>query len=153
MITVTDVDKAIADRRELEYRAEYDELTGHYNFSKFKTDAAALLRSRGEKKYALWYCDLRNFKLINDMYGYDFGDQVLRFWANIGSSTMREGEIFARVSGDYFVCLRYYGDRRELEECFQEMSGHLYKYGKDQGKNCGLSLFPACTASRKMKIY
>lgn len=140
MITVTDVDKAIADRRELEYRAEYDELTGHYNFSKFKTDAAALLRSRGEKKYALWYCDLRNFKLINDMYGYDFGDQVLRFWANIGSSTMREGEIFARVSGDYFVCLRYYGDRRELEECFQEMSGHLYKYGKDQGKKLRLEL-------------
>lgn len=49
MITVTDVDKAIADRRELEYRAEYDELTGHYNFSKFKTDAAALLRSRREE--------------------------------------------------------------------------------------------------------
>ncbi len=140
MITVTDVDKATVDRMELEYRAEYDALTGHYNFSKFKAGAAALLRSRGEKKYALWYCDLRNFKLINDMYGYDFGDQVLRFWANIGSSAMREGEIFARISGDYFVCLRYYETRRELEQCFQEMSGHLYKYGKDQGKKLRLEL-------------
>lgn len=140
MITVADVDKATVDRRELEYRAEYDTLTGHYNFSKFKADAAALLRSGGKRKYALWYCDLRNFKLINDMYGYDYGDQVLRFWANIGSGAMREGEIFARVSGDYFVCLRHYETRRELEECFKQMSEQLSKYGKDQGKKLRLEL-------------
>lgn len=140
LITVTDVDKATKDRRELEYRAEYDALTGHYNFSKFKQDATALLHAKSGRKYSLWYCDLRNFKLINDMYGYDFGDQVLRYWANLGASALREGEVFARISGDHFASLRYYDDRSELEESFEEISFQLAEYGKKQGKKLRLEL-------------
>lgn len=140
LITVTDVDKATKDRKELEYRAEYDDLTGHYNFSKFKKDATALLHAKNGRKYSLWYCDLRNFKLINDMYGYDFGDKVLRYWANLGSSTLREGEVFARISGDNFASLHYYDDRNELEENFEKIAYQLTEFGKKQGKKLRLEM-------------
>lgn len=140
LFTITDVDEATRNRRELEYRAEYDDLTGCSNFSRFKIEARKILENRNEKKYALWYCDLRNFKLVNNVYGYDFGDQVLQYWAKISSREQREGEIFARVSADHFVSLLWYDSIEELEQRFQKNAGLLAKFKGLAGKKLRLEM-------------
>lgn len=140
LFTITDVDEATRNRRELEYRAEYDDLTGCSNFSRFKIEAKQILENRNEKKYALWYCDLRNFKLVNNVYGYDFGDRVLQYWAKISSRDQREGEIFARVSADHFVSLLWYDSIDELERRFQKNAGLLAKFKGLAGKKLLLEM-------------
>lgn len=140
LFTITDVDEATRNRRELEYRAEYDDLTGCSNFSRFKIEARQILENRTEKKYALWYCDLRNFKLVNNVYGYDFGDRVLQYWAKISSRDQREGEIFARVSADHFVSLLWYDSIEELEKRFQKNAGILAKFKGLAGKKLRLEM-------------
>lgn len=93
--TISDMDDNVRALRHLRYQAEHDPVTGYSNFAKFKTDAAELLATRGDRKYSLWYCDIRNFKFINDIYGYDIGDELLSYWAEL----IAEGARRERRSG------------------------------------------------------
>ena len=52
---------------------------------------------------AVLFVDLDNFKLINDSYGHDKGDQLLDVNANAIKNTLREQDLVARVGGDEFI--------------------------------------------------
>ena len=49
--------------------------------------------------------DLDDFKLINDRYGHQMGDQVLQRLAYSGASTLRRGDLFGRIGGEEFAAL------------------------------------------------
>ena len=49
--------------------------------------------------------DLDHFKLINDRYGHQMGDQVLQRLAYSGASTLRRGDLFGRIGGEEFAAL------------------------------------------------
>lgn len=116
--TISDVDENVRALERLRYQAEHDPLTGYSTFAKFKEDAARILKERGDRPCSLWYCDIRNFKFINDIYGYDTGDALLNHWAAGLADRARPGETFARISGDNFVLLRDYQGREDLVRRF-----------------------------------
>lgn len=116
--TITDVDENVHALQSLRYQAEHDALTGYSNFVKFKADAVRMIGERGDRAYSLWYCDIRNFKFINDIYGYDTGDALLNYWARVIADGARPGETFARISGDNFVMLRWYEGPEDVEARF-----------------------------------
>lgn len=112
-------------RKALEELAYTDDVTGYGNLAKFLIDAEKLLRENKDKKYTLWYSDLKNFKSINGIFGYDTGDRLLKYWADIINGNMREGEAFGRASGDNFVVLREFVSREESEQRFQWLVGQI----------------------------
>ena len=126
--TISDMDDNVRALRHLRYQAEHDPVTGYSNFAKFKTDAAELLAARGDRKYSLWYCDIRNFKFINDIYGYDIGDELLSYWAELIAEGARPGETFGRISGDNFALLRCYRDIDDLVARFLRCSDLLTRF-------------------------
>lgn len=126
--TISDMDENVRALRSLRYQAEHDPVTGYHNFSKFKADAAELLAGRGDRNYSLWYCDIRNFKFINDIYGYDIGDELLSYWAELIAEGARPGETFGRISGDNFVLLRTYVDNDDLVMRFLRCSDLLTRF-------------------------
>ena len=140
IITINNIDQSVKERIALEYRAEHDELTGYYNYSKFKREVSKLLKKRDGKKYALWYSDLKNFKLINDIYGYDIGDRILKYWADILASNIGKEEVFARVSADHFVSLRLYEQRSEMEEWFNYVSKKMEEYKEQSNQKINLEI-------------
>lgn len=83
-----------------------DPLTGAYNFETFKKKAQKLL-TQTTKKYSLSYVDFADFKYINDVFGYKYGDEILINYAATISNELRTGEVLGRVSADNFVILRY----------------------------------------------
>ncbi len=86
--------------RELTILAATDPLTGCINRREFHrriTDVAGL--SNG----ALLMLDLDKFKQINDTFGHDAGDLVIRDFANRISSNSREDDLVARFGGEEFV--------------------------------------------------
>ena len=87
----------------LEHQATHDPLTGLANRGKFVEELTIALNDR--KSAALLFCDIDNFKGINDTHGHDAGDVVLKFVANQLGSVCGPSELIARFGGDEFCVL------------------------------------------------
>lgn len=92
--------------------AQRDPLTGAYQIDAFKEKAQTLLDRAGNERYAVICTDFVDFKYINDMFGYAYGDEVLARYGEILRAGLRERELCGRVSADNFVLLLRY-DRKE----------------------------------------
>jgi len=75
------------------------------NRRKFTEDAELLLRQvkRSKGKMAIIYIDLDNFKWVNDDYGQEAGDEVLKSVANSLQQYCRDNELVCRLGGDEFM--------------------------------------------------
>ena len=97
--------RQIDDQDELERLSSTDGLTGLMNRRAFqKALETAIARAhRNRTGGALLYVDLDNFKSINDTYGHETGDTILREVAEILGSRSRTYDLVARLGGDEFV--------------------------------------------------
>lgn len=84
----------------LKEKASYDKLTGFLNKSSGSEKVADMCRTCTGTMMIL---DLDNFKLINDIYGHDMGDQVLIAFSNIARHNIRSEDIVSRIGGDEFL--------------------------------------------------
>lgn len=102
-----DVTKRKQAENNLERLALYDDLTGLPNRKLFFDRFEMMLNSarRDKTTCGLLYLDLNGFKAINDDYGHQAGDTVLRLSAQRISSTIRDIDTVARIGGDEFVVL------------------------------------------------
>jgi diguanylate cyclase (GGDEF)-like protein/PAS domain S-box-containing protein len=98
-----DVSELHAARRQLEHLASHDPLTGLPNRSLLNDRLAQLLRAR--RPLALLYVDLDRFKPINDNFGHEVGDELLRRVAQRLTTATDASDLVARVGGDEFVVL------------------------------------------------
>jgi diguanylate cyclase (GGDEF)-like protein len=82
-------------------------LTGLVNRSGLATAAAATFRRtrRLGERIAVLYCDVDDLKGINDTWGHEWGDLVLRTVADRIAGTLRGSDVAARVGGDEFIVL------------------------------------------------
>lgn len=101
----------ITERKEMENKlrelAHFDTLTGLANRAFFLShlERAVSTRRRRPAPLALMYLDVDHFKAINDSYGHDAGDALLRAFAQRVTDTVRELDIFARLGGDEFALI------------------------------------------------
>lgn len=102
-------------RQVLETMAMTDSLTGLPNRraaeDRFTGELARAKRAR--QSFAIAVCDLDRFKLINDHFGHDVGDEVLRHVANIMCAALREGDWVARWGGEEFIIFLHHSDQAE----------------------------------------
>ncbi len=113
------------NRKALEHLAFVDPVTGHRNLQGFLIDADEILsRTRGDG-YAVCYCDIKNFRYINDVFGRDVGDRMLRYLADFQDRISQEGEISARIGEDTFVALRKYNSKRNIQQRFEGTAQQL----------------------------
>jgi diguanylate cyclase (GGDEF)-like protein len=93
--------------RRLSHLAATDSLTGIANragfFDAAQREIAASLRS--EKPPALLMIDMDHFKQINDTYGHETGDAVLRSFAKLCRRQFRANDIVGRLGGEEFAIL------------------------------------------------
>ena len=129
-----------AHHREIERMAYYDSLTGLYSSDKFKIEGNALLaaareglsanesRSGGkggqegdrapaaegaQGGVAVAYFNISDFKLINDVDGYQRGDEILTSLGEVLADVARPGGIASRLSADHFLLAFPYRDAQE----------------------------------------
>lgn len=99
----------LAQMREL---ANKDALTGLWNL-RFFSDASHkffAMSQRNGDPICLLFIDIDRFKSINDDYGHQLGDHVLREVAIAMSSQLRKSDIISRIGGEEFVVLMPYTD-------------------------------------------
>lgn len=105
--TGKDVTREMLMHQKIERMATMDQLTGIYNRHKFK-ELFALEKERSKRfaqPLSLILIDIDHFKLVNDTYGHDIGDEVLEFLVKIVQDAIRKIDIFARWGGEEFLIL------------------------------------------------
>jgi len=92
---------------ELSNLALTDALTGLYNFRHFKTVLQAEMdrSKRSGVPISLVMIDLDNFKTVNDSYGHEVGNQVLKHVAEILTDELRTTDVVCRYGGEEFVVI------------------------------------------------
>ncbi len=94
-------------RAKLYHQSITDELTGAYNrrfFVEELEQAIGTARREGVP-FALMQFDLDDFKLVNDTYGHQFGDEVLQTISALCRQNARQSDVFARMGGEEFAFL------------------------------------------------
>ncbi len=91
----------------LNYLANHDQLTGLPNRRLFFEIAQVLLKKsqRDHRKFSILFLDLDGFKQVNDEYGHQAGDELLKQLAIRIEKKLRSSDLIARVGGDEFVIL------------------------------------------------
>ncbi|NOR58637.1 MAG: diguanylate cyclase, partial [Sulfurimonas sp.] len=87
--------------QELEIAVDTDALTGINNRTSLDTFLATRVNDKNE--YAIIFLDIDHFKEINDTFGHDVGDTILKEMTTIISKTIRLDDFFARWGGEEFV--------------------------------------------------
>ena len=100
----------------LRHKAEHDPLTGVINRGAFEQMREVLKAST--EPLAFLIIDVDKFKLINDCYGHEIGDQILKKVAKHLSDTFRAQDYVARIGGDEFAVIMT-NSTRELQPVIQ----------------------------------
>ncbi len=107
----------IQQQYKLEQIAHHDVLTQLPNrLSLFDRLELAIIHAKNHQRLlAVCYLDLDGFKPINDNFGHDAGDQVLKIVAKRLLDVVRNNDTVARLGGDEFVIL--FGDIEKVDDC------------------------------------
>jgi diguanylate cyclase (GGDEF)-like protein len=92
---------------QLEYAARVDALTGLFNrrYAVEKIEEEVARHQRNKKPFSFLMADIDFFKKVNDTYGHDGGDNVLKSVSHIMQQTIREQDWLARWGGEEFLLL------------------------------------------------
>ncbi|MAD54670.1 bifunctional diguanylate cyclase/phosphodiesterase [Idiomarina sp. UBA3162] len=89
----------------LQYAAFHDELTGLPNRRQLDRDIKKLTHAQAPSQFSICYIDLDGFKPVNDNYGHEVGDKILKLVAARIKHLVSSKDSIARISGDEFVVL------------------------------------------------
>lgn len=138
----------IGQKHELEKLANTDALTGLYN----ERYLSERLKRNGKlhKKFAMFYLDLDRFKPVNDTYGHDMGDRLLKAVSRRLCKCIRKTDYAFRIGGDEFSLIIEEGN---INDEFCEMMVRRIKNAIDrpfdiEGRllsvdtSCGYAIYP-----------
>jgi diguanylate cyclase (GGDEF)-like protein/PAS domain S-box-containing protein len=139
------------DAQRLEFLAHHDTLTGVPNramFAERAREAVAHTR-RHDKRAAMLFLDLDNFKQVNDNLGHEIGDSLLKLIGSRVRASVRGDDFVARIGGDEFcVLLQDVADAREAAAVAQKLVHELgkpYRIGEltvQSGASIGIACVP-----------
>ncbi len=112
---IRDIGERKQMEEELKRLSTRDALTGLYNRNFFEEQLQCLEKSRFYP-ISLVICDLDGLKLVNDAWGHDRGDELLRRAASVIKSCGRDAGLVARVGGDEFAVMLPGADRNTAEQ-------------------------------------
>src|SRR5690606_16814999 len=100
---------------EQRYKATHDPLTQLPNREAFNERACLEFQryQRYKRPLTIGICDIDLFKQVNDTYGHQAGDKVIKVIAKTISTRLREGDFIARFGGEEFVVIMPETDTRQ----------------------------------------
>ena len=142
--------------------AHYDQLTDIPNRILFRDrlEHVINLANRDKTSFALMFIDLNGFKEVNDNFGHDAGDAIIRICAERLSACMRRSDSVARIGGDEFTLLlshiENHTDVAHIAEKIMAVvaePAEINGYEVVVGCSIGIALFPqaGCDADSLLK--
>ena len=148
-----------SENKQLSDLTHRDPLTGIYQYESFKEKAQLLLDNAGNKKYAVVYTDFTDFKYINDVFGYAYGDSILSRYGEILRTGLQEDEICGGFTADNFVLLLHYSDKEEVASRQRRADKQITEYmhsspsSQSIATNCGICCLEDVVEDLKIEGY
>ena len=149
--TVEDVTETKLNQEKLEHLANHDPVTGLPNRLLMNDRLRQMMLSaqRSKSIVAVALVDLDHFKLINDTFGHNRGDQLLQTMSHRMLACVREADTVVRLGGDEFVLLLSGAGRGEamsqvVQRVLQTIARPSQIEGRELSVSCsvGVSIFP-----------
>ena len=118
-----------------------DPLTGLSNRRAFmnRSEAAKTRAYRDQEQMIVALTDLDHFKSVNDTYGHDIGDAVLKHFSAVLKKSLRGGDIIGRIGGEEFAVVlpktNYETGKEALERLCHDVENNPCPYVSDEGTN------------------
>ena len=112
-----------------EFDSSFDTLTGLYNRAAFDKATKHLAESKAFSVIAL---DINDFKNVNDTYGHDYGDTVIKAVAGIIRKSFGKQYTCYRCGGDEFIIISSEKDQEKIEFQLKTMINNLEE-GREEG--------------------
>ncbi|MEI6462084.1 MAG: sensor domain-containing diguanylate cyclase [bacterium] len=162
-LTIRDDTAVIIETKRLEELSKRDALTGLNNRAFFEQEIRKLdeevEKDKVKEPYSVILCDVNGLKELNDTYGHDAGDELLKAVATVFTDTLRNTDIVARIGGDEFAILLPNTNDMEamivvqkiLEKCLTEyVSEKIHKH-PSIAVGVATKVTPGTTISKVMK--
>ena len=114
---------------------DIDPLTGVLSHNGFRKKVEELLADNPDTPYTISYNNIKDFKFINDSFGWKAGDELLRFWTERNLEVLTDKEAIGRYDGDHFVILRCIGGNEQILQDEKYIINPVRNYFSDRGKD------------------
>lgn len=104
LVTLSDITQMEVSRNKLEEEVRHDPLTGAFNRRAFDVFTTDILNSN-HPKFSLVLLDIDFFKTVNDTYGHDVGDIVLKNLTDLILAHIRDSDYLIRWGGEEFIII------------------------------------------------
>lgn len=141
----------IMRKQELENREIVTSFSNDKNPAFFLKKIARFQAEHPEREYAYIQFDVRRFKYINEKYGSDTGDNILRYIYDTLDVMCDKEHLHCRLSADVFQIVTYYNSREEIMEFIDKLDEKIRRYGDIKlSITYGVNIVPgSSTAYRK----
>lgn len=122
---------------ELKERINYDVISGAMTRAGFYETATKILHKNPNEKFCIVCSDILDFKLVNDLFGEEMGDKILRTQATLIQKYMKDKAVLGRVGSDKFALLvpqerfsaeEYHNRIREMKTMYSTRNFHIHMY-------------------------
>lgn len=118
---IADVTKEIGEEVRLNMLLDHDNLTGLYNRRAMENKASAMIRNYNDSIGVMIFADLDNLKYVNDTYGHEMGDVLIKEAAIIFAGFKEYGALVSRISGDEFaIFMAGFKSKEEIQKILNE---------------------------------
>lgn len=102
-----------------------DKVTNGYSYARFSKEVATWIKNDGYKNKAFISLDIDNFKIINDIFGYQAGNKLLQKIFDILQKAISDNGFFSREYADNFVIVVKYTTNRELVNLIERLLNEI----------------------------
>ena len=128
---VRDITERKHYEEQLRYLSMHDQLTSLFNRAYFENELKRFKKSR-EHPIAIICMDVDGLKMVNDMFGHEQGDVILKQSAEILKEVFRGSDILARTGGDEFTALLPKTDIQAGKEVIQRIKSRVKMYNREK---------------------
>ena len=123
--TLQNVNTEMRIKAEMEYRADYDSMTGLYNSETFYRKTNEIIHLKPDQQFVIVSVDIDRFRLINDRYGIDAGNRALKALGKTIREVAPVDCIAKRYQSDIFSVLLSYEADQDLIDYMTRLSNAM----------------------------
>ncbi len=130
--TLQNVNAEMEVKVEMEYRADFDSLTGLYNSEAFYRRASEMIHLHAEDSFVMISVDIDRFRIINDRFGIEIGNRSLQLLGRAIKETLPRTGLAKRYQGDTFSILLVYQSDQSIIDYMNRLTEKATEYFEKQ---------------------